>query len=86
MLSIGRLKNRQTIVWVKHIYIETIQPPESNKTLFLLGVEFVGAELVVLLLEAEFARGRFSKGSSLAGPTVAQVEGSFSSESASDYL
>ena len=47
---------------------------------------FVGAELVVLLLEAEFARGRACRGSSLVGPTVAQLEGSFSSESASDYL
>ena len=45
-------------------------------------VKFVGAELVVLLLEAEFARVRVCMGSSL----VAQLEGSFSSESASDYL
>ena len=70
----------------KPIYIETIQPPETNETLFRLGVEFVGAELLVLLLEAEFARGRVCKGSSLAGPTIAQLEGSLSSESTSDYL
>ena len=86
LLSIGRLNNRETIVRVKHIYTETLQPPEMNQTLFRLGVKFVGAKLGVLLLEAEFARGRVCKGSSLAGPTIAQLEGSFSSESASDYL
>ena len=42
--------------------------------------------MVVLLLEAEFARGRVCKGSSLAGPIIAQLEDSFSSVSASDYL
>ena len=63
-----------------------MQPPETNETFFGWGVEFVGAKLVVLLLEAEFVRGRVYMGSSLAGPTVAQLEGSFSPESASDNL
>ena len=62
LLSIGQLKNRQTIVGVKHIHIETIQPPEMNETLFRLGVEFTGAEMVALLLEAEFARAEFVRG------------------------
>ena len=38
-----------------------------------------------ILLEAEFARDRICKGSSLAGPTVAELESSFSYESASAY-
>ena len=86
LLSIGRLKNRQTIIGNKHINIKTIQPPETNETLFRLGFEFVEAELVGLFLEAEFARDIVCKGSSLAGPTVAQHEGSLSSEAASNYL
>ena len=47
-----------------------MQPPETSETLFRMGVEFVGAELVVLLSEAEFARCIVSKGSSLASLNI----------------
>ena len=43
---------------VKHMYNETIQPPETNGTIFLLGPSLLGAE---------FVRGRVCQGPSLSG-------------------
>ena len=40
------------------MYNETIQPPETNGTIFLLGAEFAGAEFV----RAKFVRGRVCQG------------------------
>ena len=42
----------------KHMYNETIQPPETNVTIFLLGPSLLGAE---------FVRGRVCQGPSLSG-------------------